>query len=119
MHATHGNCCMTPSAVTPGIYGSQSREDYSADDVEHYFNYMGMLAIEVDMHHPTQCVAGGPSPLHQSWSNRSEGNCAYMQGTYDRLNSMLARAYASPFTLPFVREQGGHASVSEKDSLMI
>ncbi len=31
----------------PGIYGSQSREDYSEDDVEHYFNYMGMLATEV------------------------------------------------------------------------
>lgn len=30
-----------------GIYGSQSREDYSEDDVEHYFNYMGMLATEV------------------------------------------------------------------------
>eukprot|EP00884_Botryococcus_braunii_P010711 jgi/Botrbrau1/19641/Bobra.0003s0011.1 len=29
-----------------GIYGSQGRDDYSADDVEHYFNYMGMLAIE-------------------------------------------------------------------------
>ena len=24
-----------------------SREDYSEDDVEHYFNYMGMLATEV------------------------------------------------------------------------
>lgn len=35
------------SAAPSGIYGSQSREDYSADDVEHYFNYMGMLAIEV------------------------------------------------------------------------
>ena len=30
-----------------GIYGSQAREDYSEDDVEHYFNYMGMLATEV------------------------------------------------------------------------
>ena len=33
-----------------GIYGSQSREDYSEDDVEHYFNYMGMLATEVRRH---------------------------------------------------------------------
>jgi hypothetical protein len=30
-----------------GIYGSQSRDDYSEDDIEHYFNYMGMLATEV------------------------------------------------------------------------
>lgn len=29
-----------------GIYGSQGRDDYSVDDVEHYFNYMGMLAVE-------------------------------------------------------------------------
>jgi hypothetical protein len=30
-----------------GVYASQKREDFSADDVEHYFNYMGMLATEV------------------------------------------------------------------------
>ncbi|XP_027127516.1 protein LHCP TRANSLOCATION DEFECT [Coffea eugenioides] len=29
-----------------GIYGSQSRDDFDSDDVEHYFNYMGMLAVE-------------------------------------------------------------------------
>jgi hypothetical protein len=29
-----------------GVYGSQGRDDYSVDDVEHYFNYMGMLAVE-------------------------------------------------------------------------
>ncbi|KAG5551104.1 hypothetical protein RHGRI_009504 [Rhododendron griersonianum] len=29
-----------------GIYGSQSRDDYDRDDVEQYFNYMGMLAVE-------------------------------------------------------------------------
>ncbi|XP_042494547.1 protein LHCP TRANSLOCATION DEFECT [Macadamia integrifolia] len=29
-----------------GIYGSQSREDFDRDDVEQYFNYMGMLAVE-------------------------------------------------------------------------
>ena len=38
---------MKGSCVSAGIYGSQSREDYSEDDVEHYFNYMGMLATEV------------------------------------------------------------------------
>ncbi|KAK4771153.1 hypothetical protein SAY87_031685 [Trapa incisa] len=29
-----------------GIYGSQSRDDFNRDDVEQYFNYMGMLAVE-------------------------------------------------------------------------
>ena len=31
------------------MYASQTRDDFSADDVEHYFNYMGMLATEVDL----------------------------------------------------------------------
>ncbi|CAL1384571.1 unnamed protein product [Linum trigynum] len=29
-----------------GIYGSQARDDFDRDDVEQYFNYMGMLAVE-------------------------------------------------------------------------
>ncbi|KAJ3679386.1 hypothetical protein LUZ60_017397 [Juncus effusus] len=29
-----------------GIYGSQSRDDFSHYDVEQYFDYMGMLAVE-------------------------------------------------------------------------
>ncbi|KAI6690532.1 hypothetical protein NL676_027360 [Syzygium grande] len=29
-----------------GIYGGQSRDDFDRDDVEQYFNYMGMLAVE-------------------------------------------------------------------------
>ncbi|MQM11434.1 hypothetical protein Taro_044341 [Colocasia esculenta] len=29
-----------------GIYGSQTRDDFGRDDVEQYFNYMGMLAVE-------------------------------------------------------------------------
>ncbi|CAN6560743.1 hypothetical protein ACFX13_031310 [Malus domestica] len=33
-------------AEDAGIYGSQSRDDYDKDDVEQYFNYMGMLAVE-------------------------------------------------------------------------
>eukprot|EP00877_Chromochloris_zofingiensis_P003451 jgi/Chrzof1/13106/Cz07g20040.t1 len=33
-------------AESAGIYGSQGRDDYSADDVEYYFNYMGCLADE-------------------------------------------------------------------------
>lgn len=30
-----------------GVYGAQKREDYLSDDVEQYFNYMGMLAEQV------------------------------------------------------------------------
>nr|ACU15672.1 unknown [Glycine max] len=29
-----------------GIYGSQGRDDFDRDDVEQYFNYMGMLTVE-------------------------------------------------------------------------
>ncbi|XP_031499417.1 protein LHCP TRANSLOCATION DEFECT isoform X2 [Nymphaea colorata] len=29
-----------------GIYASQKRNDYTADDVDQYYNYMGMLAVE-------------------------------------------------------------------------
>ncbi|XP_050218050.1 protein LHCP TRANSLOCATION DEFECT [Mercurialis annua] len=34
------------NAEGAGIYGSQSRDDFDRDDVEQYFNYMGMLAVE-------------------------------------------------------------------------
>ncbi|XP_031499416.1 protein LHCP TRANSLOCATION DEFECT isoform X1 [Nymphaea colorata] len=33
-------------AEDAGIYGSQKRDDFDRDDVEHYYNYMGMLAVE-------------------------------------------------------------------------
>ncbi|CAI5519575.1 unnamed protein product [Closterium sp. Naga37s-1] len=33
-------------AESSGIYGSQGRDDFDRDDVEHYYNYMGMLAVE-------------------------------------------------------------------------
>lgn len=33
-------------AEDAGIVGSQGREDYTYDDVEQYFNYMGFLATE-------------------------------------------------------------------------
>lgn len=33
-------------AENAGIYGSQKRDDFDRDDVEQYFNYMGMLAVE-------------------------------------------------------------------------
>jgi len=29
-----------------GMVGSQKRDDYGYDDVEQYFNYMGMLAVD-------------------------------------------------------------------------
>ncbi|XP_057864323.1 protein LHCP TRANSLOCATION DEFECT [Cryptomeria japonica] len=34
------------SAEGAGVYGTQAREDFDRDDVEQYFNYMGMLAVE-------------------------------------------------------------------------
>ncbi|KAF3620320.1 protein LHCP TRANSLOCATION DEFECT [Capsicum chacoense] len=34
------------NAETAGVYGSQNRDDFDRDDVEQYFNYMGMLAVE-------------------------------------------------------------------------
>lgn len=34
------------NAKDAGISGSQNRDEYDRYDVEHYFNYMGMLAIE-------------------------------------------------------------------------
>ncbi|XP_010694198.2 protein LHCP TRANSLOCATION DEFECT [Beta vulgaris subsp. vulgaris] len=39
-------CWFRFNAETAGVYGSQSRDDFDRDDVEQYFNYMGMLAVE-------------------------------------------------------------------------
>ncbi|XP_021755820.1 protein LHCP TRANSLOCATION DEFECT-like [Chenopodium quinoa] len=39
-------CWFKFNAEGAGIYGSQSRDDFDRDDVEQYFNYMGMLAVE-------------------------------------------------------------------------
>ena len=46
-----------------GIYGSQGREDYSEDDVEHYFNYMGMLAVEGTYDRMYAMQASGLAPV--------------------------------------------------------
>ena len=46
-----------------GIYGSQGRDDYSADDVEHYFNYMGMLAVEGTYDRMYAMTASGLAPV--------------------------------------------------------
>ena len=58
-----------------GVYASQSRDDFSADDVEHYFNYMGMLATEVGPMLVWKCLAWilhaiVKSGLHH-WTGRS------------------------------------------------
>ena len=37
---------LRPDSKSAGIYGAQGRDDYEDIDVEYYFNYMGMLAIE-------------------------------------------------------------------------
>lgn len=37
-------CSPLAAPTTPPL--PQSRSDYAADDVEHYFNYMGCLAVE-------------------------------------------------------------------------
>lgn len=39
-------CWFRFNAESAGVYGSQSRDDFDRDDVEQYFNYMGMLAVE-------------------------------------------------------------------------
>jgi hypothetical protein len=42
-----------------GIYGSQGRNDFTTDDVEHYFNYMGMLAVEGTYDRMEQMLSSG------------------------------------------------------------
>lgn len=46
-------------SANAGIYGSQGRDDYSVDDVEHYFNYMGMLAVEGTYDRMEQMISSG------------------------------------------------------------
>lgn len=46
-----------------GIYGSQGREDYTVDDVEHYFNYMGMLAVEGTYDRMEAMLSSGLHPV--------------------------------------------------------
>ena len=46
-----------------GIYGAQGRDDYSEDDVEHYFNYMGMLAVEGTYDRMYAMQASGLAPV--------------------------------------------------------
>lgn len=46
-----------------GIYGSQNRDDYCYDDVEHYFNYMGMLAVEGTYDRMEEMLKSGLHPV--------------------------------------------------------
>lgn len=46
-----------------GIYGSQGRDDYDRDDVEHYFNYTGMLAEEGTYDRLNQLLESGVEPV--------------------------------------------------------
>ncbi|KAF6250633.1 hypothetical protein COO60DRAFT_1569873 [Scenedesmus sp. NREL 46B-D3] len=46
-----------------GIYGSQGRNDFTVDDVEHYFNYMGMLAVEGTYDRMEQMLSSGLDPV--------------------------------------------------------
>jgi hypothetical protein len=47
-----------------GIYAAQgSRDDYCTDDVEHYFNYMGMLAEEGTYDRMEAMLATGTAPV--------------------------------------------------------
>ena len=46
-----------------GIVGSQGREDYEAEDVEYYFNYMGILADEGSNDRMDALLEAGKHPI--------------------------------------------------------
>jgi ankyrin repeat protein len=46
-----------------GIVGSQGREDYEAEDVEYYFNYMGILADEGSNDRMDALLNAGKHPI--------------------------------------------------------
>ena len=45
-----------------GIVGSQGRDDYESEDVEYYFNYMGILAVEGSNDRMDDLLAAGKHP---------------------------------------------------------
>ncbi|CAI5530018.1 unnamed protein product [Closterium sp. Naga37s-1] len=47
------------SAKSAGIFASQLRDDYDADDIAHYFNYSGMLAAEGSYEKMAKMVESG------------------------------------------------------------
>ncbi|GMH35896.1 hypothetical protein BSKO_03764 [Bryopsis sp. KO-2023] len=54
---------LRPSSEDAGIYGSQGRDDFNADDVEQYFNYMGMLATEGTYDRLEETLKSGLHPV--------------------------------------------------------
>ena len=46
-----------------GIVGSQGRDDYDRDDVEYYFNYMGILAEEGSNDRMDKLIEAGKHPI--------------------------------------------------------
>ena len=50
-----------------GIYGSQGRADFTVDDVEHYFNYMGMLAVEGTYDRMEEMLSSGQLSQYDRW----------------------------------------------------
>ena len=46
-----------------GIVGSQGRDDYEAEDVEYYFNYMGILAEEGSNDRMDKLIEAGKHPI--------------------------------------------------------
>lgn len=52
-----------PDAESAGIVGAQGRDDYDRDDVEHYFNYMGCLAVEGTYDRMNALIESGKHPI--------------------------------------------------------
>ena len=68
---TNGGCVKTSASWNPfaqnsskaGIVGSQGRDDYEPEDVEYYFNYMGILAVEGSNDRMDLLVNSGKHPI--------------------------------------------------------
>lgn len=52
-----------PLSSPPGIYASQTRDDFSDDDVGFYFEYMGMLAADGDYSRLDRMKSAGLAPV--------------------------------------------------------
>lgn len=77
-----------------GIYGSQGREDYSVDDVEHYFNYMGMLAVEGTYDRMEQMLSSGRASevTNGCYYTMKADQCA-LRILYEAWMSQLSQAF--------------------------
>lgn len=80
-HAANGTKCTAffklggQTSSGGGVYGAQKRADYTSDDVEQYFNYMGMLAEQGSYDALEQVLASDihPADLLLQWAS-SEGD---------------------------------------------